>query len=328
MIFDDKLTNFSEKTLSIYISKKIVECECPSCKYKTKRIHNHRFQKIKNNQINGYHTYLYLKKTRLLCTHCGKKFYMNYNDIVNPKFRCSTQLFNNIINQLQNTSMTIKDVAKSNNVSRYLHFFAYLMQWENITSLPKHIGIDEFKGNCDNSKYLFHIYDLDTKKTITILRTRKNNDLLDFFDSIENRNDVELVTMDLYNSFRKAIKAKLKHTTIVADRFHYTRIIANALYKLRLNIWRNLKKYFNSLKLSLLKYIAKVPKDKLLTHEEKLNYSFELSSELKYGYQLYQSFLRIKDANSYKEKAKLFKEWLSDASTSTLKTFKTASESL
>ncbi len=337
LILDEKLTNISDNILSIYVSKKVTECVCPSCKHKTKRIHDHRIQKIKHNPINGYETYLYLKKTRLLCTHCGKKFYMNYNNIVNPKFRCSNQLFDNIISNLQNTSMNIKDVAKMNNVSpgvvtRYLFFFAYLMQWENITTLPKHIGIDEFKGNCDKSKYLFHIYDLDTSKTVTILRTRKYSDLINFFNSIENRNEVELVTTDLYDTFKNAIKAKLKHATIVADRFHYTRIVANALDELRLSIWRNTKgdekKYFKGLKLTLLKDIEKVKPENLLKHEEKLNYSFEISGDLKYGYQLYQSFLRIKDANSYEEKAGLFKDWLSDALSSTLKTFESAAKTL
>ena len=51
-----------------------------------------------------------------------------------------------------------------------------------------------------------------------------------------------------------------------------------------------------------------------LIFEEKLNYVFELSGELKYGYQLYQNFLKIKDAGSYQEKVKLFSNWINDAS--------------
>lgn len=337
IIFDEKLTNISGNTLSIYISKKVVECECPSCKSKTKRIHDYRIQKIKHIPISGYITFLYLKKARLLCTHCGKKFYMNYNDIVNPRFRCSNELFNNIISNLQNTSMNIKDVANFNNVStgvvsRYLYLFSYFMQWETITTLPKHIGIDEFKGNCDKSKYLFHIFDLDTNKTVTILKSRKYDDLIKFFDSIQNRNDVELVTMDLYDTFRNAIKAKLKNAIIVADRFHYTRVVSNALDDFRLNLWRNShgveKKYFKNLKLALLKDAETVKPTNVLKHEEKLNYAFELSGDLKYAYQLYQSFLRIKDADSYSEKTKRFSDFISDALSSTLTTFKSAAQTL
>ena len=33
--------------------------------------------------------------------------------------------------------------------------------------LPQHIGIDEFKGNCNHTKYLFHVFDLDTNHMIT-----------------------------------------------------------------------------------------------------------------------------------------------------------------
>lgn len=337
LIFDEKLTNFSGNVFSIYISKKVTEHSCPCCNHITKRIKDHRIQKIKHTPINGYQTFLFLKKTRLLCSNCGKCFYMNYNDIVHPGFRCSNQLFNTIISDLQNTSMNINDVAKRNFISpgvvtRYLYFFSYLMQWENITSLPKHIGIDEFKGNCDKSKYLFHIYDLDTSKTVTILKSRKFSDLIDFFNSIQNRDEVELVTMDLYDSFRNAITSKFKNATIVADRFHYTRIVARALDELRLSIWRKSqgleKKYFKGLKLSLLKDIEKVNPNTVLKLEEKLNYSFELSSELKYGYQLYQSFLRIKDSTSYEEKSKLFKDWLSEALGSTLTTFESAAQTL
>lgn len=337
VILNEKLTKITKEENSIYISKKVTEHICPCCGHPTKRIHDYRTQKIKHSPINGVPSFLYLKKTRLLCTNCGKRFYMDYSDVVNPKFRSSNMLFISIINDLQCSSLTINDVAKRNFVSpkvvtRYLYFFAYLMQWNVTKTLPKHIGIDEFKGNCDKSKYLFHIYDLDTGKTVTILRTRKYYDLIDFFGSIENRNEVELVTMDLYDTFRNAIKAKLKNAMIVADRFHYTRIVGKALDELRLSIWRNTKgvekKYFKYLKLSLLKNLSKVDMQKLLQHEEKLNYAFEISGELKYGYQLYQSFLEIKDGDTYEEKRARFRDWLSDASSSTLPTFKSASETL
>lgn len=336
-----KIDNYSINSLNntaiFYISKKIVKSSCPCCNSFTKRIHDYRYQKIKHSPLNGFQTFLILKKARLLCTNCGKKFYMNYNDIVNPKFRCSNELFNKIINDFQRSSATFSEIAAMNFVSpgvatRYLNLFAHFMQWNNVSTLPKHIGIDEFKGNCDGSKYLFHIYDLDSGNTIHILKTRRYYDIVDFFDSISNRHEVELVTMDLYDSFRNAVKAKLKNAIIVADRFHYTRIISNALDALRLKIWRNTKghekKYFKNIKRKLSLDIESVPKEKLLHIEEHLNYAFELSPELKYAYQLYQSFLRIKDASSYQEKYSLFKDWLSDAQSSTIPEFYSATGTL
>lgn len=331
-----EIIDTQNNTATFYISKKVIETPCPCCGTLTKRIHDHREQRIKHAPINGFKTFLILKKTRLVCTNCDKRFYMDYSDIVNPRFRSSNVLFNKIIDDLK-LSCSFKDIAEMNHVSigvviRYLFFFSFLMQWQNVTTLPKHIGIDEFKGNCDGSKYLFHIYDLDTKETIKILKTRDFSTIVNFFNNITNRNDVELVTMDLYSPFRNAVKAKLKNAIIVADRFHYTRIVAQALDSLRLEIWRNAKgvekKYLKHLKKILLKDIESVSQDDILKFEEKLNSAFEFSGELKYGYQLYQSFLRIKDADTYEEKCKLFIDWLSDAESSTIPEFKSAAETL
>ena len=337
VILDNLSINSKKNIANIYVHKRITSCSCPSCKTMTSNIHDYRNQRIKHVSYGGYETFLILKKARLICPNCGKKFYYNYNDIVNPKFRCSNELFNKIIDELKNTSMTVKEIAKANFVSpgvvnRYLNFFSYLMQWNNIDTLPKRIGVDEFKGNCNKSKYLFHIYDLDTSNTIKILETRKFEDIINFLNKISNRNDVELVTMDLYSPFKNATQAKLKKAIIVADRFHYTRIVGNALDELRINIWRNCKgkekKYFKNLKKCLLADIENVPEKRIEKLQEKLNYAFELSPELKYAYELYQSFLRIKDGSDYEEKAKRLSDWLNDALSSTLKTFESAANTL
>jgi len=336
VILNNFEVNSKENTLNIYISKKISACSCPSCKHETKRIHDHRIQKIKHCPINGFKTTIFLKKTRLLCTHCGKKFYFNYNDIVNPRFRCSNELFNSIITDLQ-SSLTFKEVAKRNFVSpgvvtRYMFFFAFLMQWKTPTTLPKHIGIDEFKGNCNGSKYLFHIYDLDTNETVFFLKSRKYDDIVAFFNSIENRNEVEIVAMDLYYPFKNAVKAKLKHATIIADRFHYTRIVSEALDKLRISLWhyasKDLKKYLKNSKLTLLKNINSVSEENLVNHQARLKTLFELNPTIEYGYNLYQSFLSIKDASSYEDACKMFSDWLSDAKSCTIKEFESAAETL
>lgn len=329
--------NSKNNIAKFYISKKIFDTSCPHCGAFTSNIHDHREQEIKHIPINGFKTYLVLTKTRLFCNNCNKSFLINYNDIVTPKFRCSNVLFNKIIDDLQYTSATFKEIAEMNFVSpnvivRFLNIFANLMQWNNISSLPKHIGIDEFKGNCNNSKYLFHVYDLDTKQTIHILESRKTEDIIKFFNTISNRNEVELVTMDLYSPFKNAVQAKLKNALIVADRFHYTRIVAKALDELRLKVWREVKGQhkiqLRYLKKVLLKDIEKVPEYRLMEHEVRLNEAFEASGTLKYGYQLYQSFLRIKDVDSYKEKCKLFKDWLDDAMSSTITSFSSAADTL
>ena len=196
--------------------------------------------------------------------------------------------------------------------------------------LPPRIGIDEFKGNCNDSKYLFHIFDLDTHKTIDILQSRTYDFLENYFSkfSLHQRANVKVVSMDLYAPFKRVIKDKFFNASIVADNFHFTRIVMNALDNLRLNLWRNTvgkeKLYFKYLKHSLMKDISKANSKDV----EKLLYAFELSPILKYAYYLKQEFLDIKKKSTFEEKESAFKKWLDKADGSTIKEFKTPVKTL
>ena len=129
-------------------------------------------------------------------------------------------------------------------------------------------------------------------------------------------------------SFKRVIKDKFYNATIVADNFHFTRIVMNALDQLRLNLWRNTngkeKNYFKNIKHALMKDISKsTQKD-----SDTLLYAFELSPILKYAYKLKQEFLDIKKKNTFEEKENAFKKWLDDAESSTIKEFKTPVKTL
>lgn len=322
----------TKNSVFFYLETKAKEHICPSCGYKTKYVHDYRTQKIQHIQVGKCTSYLYLKKRRYVCPHCGKRFLEHY-DFLQKYFRKSNEVFENVCEDLKSLK-NFKTIAKDNNIStptviRYMHYNFLLSNKYNV-QLPQRIGIDEFKGNCNNSKYLFHIFDLDTHKTIDILESRSYDFLEEYFSSfsLQQRCNVKVVSMDLYAPFRRVIREKFYHATIVADTFHFTRIVMKALDELRLNLWRNTKgverNYFKHLKHALMKDISKTT-DKDC---EKLLYAFELSPVLKYAYGLKQQFLDIKKQSTFYLKEKAFKKWLDDAECSTIKEFKPAVKTL
>lgn len=322
----------NEKSINIWLESRKKLHICPNCHSKTNHIHDYRIQKIQHINIGSTTSYLFLKKRRYACSNCGKRFYENY-DFVQKYFRKSNAVFENVCNNLKQLK-NFKTIAKDNNISiptvvRYMNYDILLSNKFNI-KLPKRIGIDEFKGNCNHTKYQFHIFDLDTGKTIEILESRTYDFLANFFSSfsLEERLNVEVVSMDLYSPFKRIIQDTLLHATIVADTFHFTRIAMKPLDELRLKIWRKTegkeKLYFKNIKLALMKDNSKLTDKEL----EKLLYVFELSPILKYAYDLKQAFLNIKKFNSFEEKENAFKNWLYNAECSTIDEFKSAVKTL
>lgn len=327
-----KSINEDQNYLEFNIETKRKMQQCPSCKYMTNKIHDYRIQKIQHISIGKKLTFLNLRKRRYCCHHCGKKFYENYS-FIQKYFRKSNTVFQNVCEDLKSLK-NFKTIAKDNNISipttvRYMHYNFYLSNNHNF-DLPERIGIDEFKGNCGKEKYQFHIFNLDTKKTIDIVESRKYDVLEAYFSSfsLEQRCKVKVVSMDLYSPFKRIIKDKFYQAAIVADTFHFTKLVMQALDELRLSIWRKAKgaekKYFKNIKLSLAKDISKVT-DKDV---EKLLYAFEFSPILKYAYKLKQQFLDIKTLDSFEEKENAFKKWLDDAEGSTIQEFKSPVKTL
>lgn len=322
----------TEKNINIYLESNSKLHICPSCHCYTKKIHDYRIQKIQHIKVGQAKSYLYLKKRRYICKHCGKKFYESY-DFLQKYFRKSNEVFNSICKDLKQLK-NFKTIAEDNNVCiptviRYMNY-SILLNNKHLARLPKRIGIDEFKGNCNHNKYQFHIFDLDTHKTIDILESRTYDFLENYFSkfTLQERLNVEIVSMDLYSPFKRVIKDKLQHATIIADTFHFTRIAMQPLDELRLNLWRNTKskekKYFKNIKHALMKDISKL-KEK---ESDKLLYAFELSPILKYAYMLKQQFLDIKKLSSFEDKEKAFRKWIEDAECSTIKEFSSAVKTL
>ena len=257
------------------------EHTCPCCHAKTLKVHDYRFQLIKDIPIYYKDTFIYYRKRRYVCKQCGKKFYEK-NSFLPKRARKTNRLSAFIIEQLKE-KQSMKDVARISNVSSTTvsKLLPYLAT--SVSYLPEVLCIDEFRGNAGNYKYQVSLIDGKLGKPIDIIECRHKHYLFSYFNKFTKaqREKVKYVIMDLWLPYKDLAKTYFPNAQIVADRFHYARYIVQAVDTIRKKVQSKLtpeeRRYFkHSRKLLLSRYIN-------LTNEQReeleyilINYSEEL----------------------------------------------------
>ena len=262
--------------------------------------------KIKITKACGFNSLLILDKQRFYCKNCNKTFTASTN-IVNFRKQISNDTNLNITLELMQKGSE-KDIAKRNNVSsnhvnRILHSISEDKLIKNNGFLPKKMGIDEFNATKDTkSKLAFIIVNQDTHNIFDINKSRLSLDIKDYFKrySKKERDNVELITMDLYKPYYSLMHSLFKNATLISDKFHIVIQVRNALDNTRIKLctksnpnYKKLKKYW---KLVLKKECDLNDKDKKynkhfkkeMSQKEIVTYLINTDNTLYNDYQIYQ----------------------------------------
>ena len=130
----------------------------------------------------------------------------------------------NVLNDLKKPTETFTSVSARYNISDTTvasifdsHVFIPRRK------LPKYINIDEvYAFSSDRSNYVCVLVDFLTGKTIDLLPTRRKEDLIKYFNLIplEERKEVELISMDMWDTYRIVAKSVFPNVRTVVDKFH------------------------------------------------------------------------------------------------------------
>ena len=262
--------------------------------------------KIKLPKISGYNCLLVLDKQRFLCKHCNKTFTAS-TDIVNYHKQISNNTNLNIKLELMKKG-TEKDIAERNNVSsnhvnRILDDIAKDKLIKNNGILPTIMGIDEFNATKDTvSKMAFIIVNQDKHNIFDINNSRLSFDIEKYFKrySVQERDKVKFITMDLYKPYYKLMHSLFKKAILIPDRFHIIIQVRNALDSTRISQcnksnpnYRKLKKYWklilkkeDELDNENKKYNKHFRKE--ITQKDIVTYLINTDDKLYNDYQIYQ----------------------------------------
>lgn len=193
-------------------------------------------RKIKHvNLSNDMECELLLKQKRFKCLECNKTC-NEVSDIVEKSARVNTVLKEKIKKECS-YGRTIIDVAYTNYVSDNTVNNIYN---ENVeieqNPLSEIICIDEFKGSSIEGKLIFIIVNPIDNEVIDILPSKKQTYLIDYLKKIDikEREKVKYVVTDLCPVYLYIIKSMFSKAKHIADRFHWIRLITNAVQQIRI----------------------------------------------------------------------------------------------
>ena len=308
----------NENFTNIFIEMNLKEHCCPSCGCKTRKIHDYRTQKIKDTSAFNKNVYLFLRKRRYICPHCGKKFYENVSFL--PRYhRMTSRLVEYIIESLA-CECSFTSVAKRVNLSTSTVIRIFDCINYGKPKLPKVLSIDEFKGNTWGEKYQCIITDPENGIVLDILPKRYDSYLCQYFKDM-NKSDVKFFVSDMWKVYADFADVFFKGANQIVDKYHYIRQVIWAFEDVRKSEQKKFNKshriYFKRSKALLTKRYD------FLSDEQKqqVNVMLYTSPTLSSAHYLKEKFFELLSSDNSHTAKKLLFEWIEMAQESGIPKF-------
>ena len=298
----------NENLVCITIEAKKKEHKCPCCGNLTSKIHDYRYQVVKDIPLMLKPTFIKIHKRRYKCKVCGKQFYENI-PFLSKYYRTTSRLTQYIFDELKNVT-SIKQITKTANISNTTATKRFDLINYSLNKLPSVLSIDEFRGNAGREKYQCFLVDAERHKALDVLPSRSLDTLTSYFKKFNNRDKVRVFVMDMWQPYYDIAKTYFKNALIVIDKYHYVRQNTWAFEAIRKREQNRLGK--NAIKLFKGSRRILLSNPKKLTDEDKmqLNAILSYSEELRQGYYLKELFYEFSNSNSYKEAKPLLSKFI------------------
>ena len=299
-----------EESYEISIEQPRKVCICPNCGERTNKIHDYRYQRIKELPAFEKKVILVLRKRRYVCS-CGKRF-AEPNSFLARYQRMSKRAIMGLLEKLSDCR-SYSAVAREFNISTstVIRFFKNI-HYSKPTKLPEVIGIDEFKGNSGGERFHGILTDLSERRVIDILKTRYEHDLCDYFKKYD-RSNVKYFVSDMYKPYAEIAACYFPNAIYVIDRYHWVRQAIWAFEAVRKEIQKQFSKkhriYFKKSRHLLLRHQNKLMDDEL----RQVLIMLDISPTLSSAYFLKELLYSILDETDPQKQKKLFADWIEEA---------------
>ena len=283
---------------------------CPQCgsmdakfsKYGTKK------QVFMDLPMHGKRVGIIIDRQRYLCKDCGSTFREILWD-VDDDHMCTVRFIEYV--QEQSLKRTFVSVANELGVSEgtirniFNAYIKYLDDSHEFVT-PRWMGIDELHIL---GKARGVIANVEACVLVDLLEDRNKPTIVNYLNNIPDRQNIEIVTMDMWNPYRQAVYETLPNAVVVVDKFHVVRMGNQAVETIRKQIRKELdtkprRQLKNDRFLMLKRRKDLKPFEQLTLESWTLNYP-----RLKQAYELKEAFYEIWESETAQEASERYAEW-------------------
>lgn len=201
---------------------------CKHCHGQDVRIKATHRRTVKHTRQGNQVMTLHLRVPKYHCRECRRYFRHSFVGIL-PRYRAS-ETYRLEVFEAHHGGVTLRHVSRTHQVSAatverwYQHRLNLRQSETGNRSCPRVLGIDEHfftrrKG------YATTFVDLRKHTVFDVRLGRSEPSLRRYLQGLEGRGNVQVVVMDLSETYRSIAQRYFPNATIVADRFHVVRLI-------------------------------------------------------------------------------------------------------
>lgn len=237
--------------IHINVKLKVKHHICPVCLKETSRIKGYTKKVITHSILHNNSCYIDYDARRYQCPHCHKTFLEN-NPFTFDRQKISVVTVYNVLTELKKSTSTFKSTADMFHISPTTVSSIF----DNHVSisrrkLPRYLCLDEvYSFKSHNSKYVCVLLDFTTNKVIDLLPSRRKDELINYLSLIprEEREKVEIVSFDMWDTYRIVSKIMFPHCVCAIDHFHVIQELNNKVDDIRKKVMNKYYKEKNELK--------------------------------------------------------------------------------
>jgi transposase len=288
---------------------------CPCCMTATTEVHEEKERCVRHLDIWGMRTLVHFPQRRFDCDVCGKPFTENLEWIDSK--RRQTSAFEMHIYERVKHKTPRKQVALQAGLNEATVLDIFKRQAKRATrqandSRVHVLGVDEISLRKGHKQYALVLSDLGRRRVIAVLPNRLKKTFEQWLERLteEERQAIKIVSMDMWEAYRQAVRKKLRHAKIVADRFHVMKQLNHQIDLMRRGVQRKAKKKGDEALYQALKgsrWVLLKNRSALTPEQEpQLEIILAVSDELRTIYLLKEEFRTICDKITGQTRAQRF----------------------